>query len=50
MPAATTKVNADLENERKKCNFDVTEMARWWVDGEQKLIEKRERGKWHLCE
>lgn len=45
MPASTVgKVNPDLENERKKINFDVEEMARWWNGGEQKLIEKRERG------
>lgn len=45
MPAATVgKVNPDLENERKRCNFDVDEMARWWNGGEQKLIKKREMG------
>lgn len=45
MPVSTVgKVNQDLENERKKINFDVEELARWWHGGEQKLIEKRERG------
>lgn len=38
-------INGDLENERKTCSFDVEELARWWNGGEQKLIEKRERGK-----
>lgn len=37
-------VNPDLENERKKCNFNVDDMARWWNGGEQKLNEKRELG------
>lgn len=38
------KLNPDLENERKTCAFDVEELARWWNGGEQKLLEKRERG------
>lgn len=42
--APTTKLNPDLENERKTCSFDVEELARWWNGGEQKLLEKRERG------
>lgn len=40
------EVNPDLNNERKKCSFDVEEMARWWYGGEQKLKEKRQRGEW----
>lgn len=38
------EINSDLNNERKKCSFDVEEMARWWYGGEQKLTEKRQRG------
>lgn len=38
------QVNQDLENERKKCTFDVEEMARWWNDGEENLKAKRESG------
>lgn len=38
------EINPDLHNERKKCVFDVEEMARWWHGGEQKLEEKRQRG------
>ena len=44
MPDLVKKVNPDLDNERKKCTFDVEELARWWNGGEQKLLEKRERG------
>lgn len=38
------EINSDLNNERKKCSFDVEEMASWWYGGEQKLTEKRQRG------
>lgn len=44
MPVGEVKVNPDLENERKRCNFDVGEMARWWIGGEEILIKKREMG------
>lgn len=37
-------VNPDLANERIKCTFDREEFARYWLDGEQKLQEKRARG------
>lgn len=42
------EINPDLHNERKKCVFDVEEMARWWCGGEQKLAEKRQREKLFL--
>lgn len=38
------KINPDLDNERRKCAFDVEDWARWWNGGEQKLLEKRDRG------
>lgn len=38
------EINLDLINERKRCTFDVEEMSRWWYGGEQKLMEKRQRG------
>lgn len=38
------KVNKDLINERKRCSFDVEEMAKWWCDGEEKLQHKRKLG------
>jgi hypothetical protein len=37
-------VNPDLANERTKCTFEREELARYWLDGEQKLQEKRARG------
>lgn len=40
----TGKPNPDLANERKKCTFEIEEMARWWHGGDQNLAEKRERG------
>lgn len=46
MPAPVTTVNPDLENERKKCTFDVEEFARWWNDGAENLQAKRESGKY----
>lgn len=42
------KINPDLENERKKCSFNVEEMARWWNGGENNLKTKREKGKQKL--
>lgn len=42
------EINPDLTNERKKCSFNVEEMARWWYGGEQKLAEKRQRGKLYV--
>lgn len=39
------KVNPDLLKERKKCTFNVEELTTWWCNGQQKLKEKRERGK-----
>lgn len=41
-------VNVDLANERKKCNFEREELARYWIGDEQKLQEKRSRGKIHI--
>lgn len=38
------KINPDLLKERKKCSFNVEELATWWCNGPQKLKEKRERG------
>lgn len=38
------KVNPDLENERKKCTFNIDEFTSWWCGGPLKLKEKRERG------
>lgn len=48
MPASDTvktKVNPDLENERRKCTFDVEELARYWIGDQNKLEDKRARGK-----
>lgn len=48
MPASIpipTKVNPDLEHERKKCTFDVEELARYWIGDQNKLDDKRARGK-----
>ncbi|XP_063700828.1 probable peroxisomal acyl-coenzyme A oxidase 1 [Culicoides brevitarsis] len=42
------KVNPDIAKERKKCTFDVEEMACWWNNGAQKLKEKREREQFFL--
>ena len=39
-------VNPDLVLERKKCTFDVEELAKWWNGGEQELLKKHEMG---LC-
>lgn len=44
MSQSNKKVNPDLLNERKKCTFNVEELASWWNNGPQKLKEKRERG------
>lgn len=39
------KVNPDLVNERKKCTFNVEELAEWWWNGSAELNEKRKIGK-----
>ena len=45
MPAENLqKINPDLDNERKKCTFDVEELSRWWYGGADKLLEKRKIG------
>lgn len=44
MPTAKTTINPDLEKERKRCTFDVEELARYWIGDQQKLEEKRARG------
>lgn len=38
-------INSDLANERNKCTFECEELSRYWHGGEQKLQEKRARGK-----
>lgn len=38
-------VNPDLDLERKKCTFDVEELAIWWNGGKDELLQKRETGK-----
>jgi len=43
MPATKKTINPDLENERKKCTFDVEEFARYWIGDQNKLDEKRAR-------
>lgn len=40
------KVNPDLANERKKCTFDVEELAKWWWNGAEELKEKRKIGEY----
>lgn len=39
-----TKINPDLENERRNCTFDVEEMAKFWIGSQQELDEKRTIG------
>lgn len=46
--ATSTTINPDLANERKKCSFDVEELARYWIGDEHKLAEKRTLGKGFL--
>lgn len=41
-------VNPDLENERRKCTFDVEELARYWIGDQAELEEKRARGELSL--
>ena len=38
-------INPDLLIEREKGTFDVEELAKYWIGDEQKLLEKRARGK-----
>ena len=42
--ALVSNVNPELENERKKCTFNIEEFARWWKGGEAALYKKREIG------
>lgn len=44
MSTAKITINPDLEKERKKCTFDVEELAKYWIGDQQKLEEKRARG------
>lgn len=48
MPTVKQTVNPDLENERRKCTFDVGELARYWIGDQTKLNEKRSRGELSL--
>lgn len=49
MPTTKKTINPDLEKERQKCTFDVEELARYWIGDQNKLDEKRARGKFlHL--
>lgn len=41
----TTKVNADLQRERDKCTFNVTELINVIDGGEEKTAERKSRGK-----
>lgn len=45
MPTTKKTINPDLEKERRKCTFDVEELARYWIGDSSKLEEKRARGK-----
>lgn len=45
MSSTKVTINADLANERRKCTFDVEELARYWIGDQVKLEEKRARGK-----
>lgn len=45
MPTTKKTINSDLEKERRKCTFDVEELARYWIGDQSKLEEKRARGK-----
>lgn len=45
MPEAKVTINPDLKKERQKCTFDVEELARYWIGDQNKLEEKRARGK-----
>lgn len=49
MPATKITINPDLANERRKCTFDVEELARYWVGDQVKLEEKRARGNVFFC-
>lgn len=40
----TTKVNADLQRERDKCTFNVTELINLIDGGEDKTAERKSRG------
>lgn len=44
MPATKKTLNPDLDRERRRCTFDVEELARYWYGGQNKLDEKRARG------
>ncbi|XP_055310444.1 probable peroxisomal acyl-coenzyme A oxidase 1 [Sitodiplosis mosellana] len=43
MPTTKRTINSDLEKERRKCTFDVEELARYWIGDQSKLEEKRAR-------
>lgn len=46
MPSKLSKtINPDLLKERKRATFNVEEFTVWWSGGEEKLKERRERGK-----
>lgn len=49
MPATKITINPDLANERRKCTFDVEELARYWLGDQAKLDEKRARGNIFFC-
>lgn len=42
------KINPDLQEERNKVSFDVTEFSKWYHGGEEKLEEKRFLGNDHV--
>lgn len=44
MPASKKTINPDLDKERRKCTFNVEELARYWYGDQTKLDEKRARG------
>lgn len=45
MPTTKITINADLQRERRSCSFDVEELAKYWIGDQNKLEEKRARGK-----
>lgn len=39
-----SKVNADLQRERKNCTFNTEEFTNWWYGSEKNVQEKRFTG------
>lgn len=40
-----TEINKDLQNERKKCTFNIEELTEFVYGGPEKTQERIERGK-----